>query len=55
MARSSCKMIGMWTKEFIGGSLMAHSVEIGENVPSKYATTSNVRYDEEMHYDVTCT
>ena len=31
-----------------------HHCEIGQNMPSKYATTSNIRYDENMHYDVTC-
>ena len=49
-------MIRIWTQEeFIEGLLMAYCVEIGENMPSKYATTSNVHYDEEMHYDVTGT
>ena len=46
MARSSCKMIQIWTQEFFS---ILHHWEIGQNMPSKYATTSNVCYNENMH------
>ena len=41
----------IWTEIFILRIL--HHWEIGRNMPSKYATASNMRYDENMRYDVT--
>ena len=35
-------------------NLFKDSSLLGQNMPSKYATTSNVRYHENMRYDVLC-
>ena len=50
MAWFSSKMIRIWTPEFI--TRILHHWEIGQNMSSKYAITSNVRYNENMLYDV---
>ena len=44
-------MIWIWTQEFIKGIFTIG--QIAQNMASKYVMTSNVRYNEKRHYDVT--
>ena len=46
------KIIRIWTLSIIY-LWIHHNWEIGQNMPSKYVTMSNLCFDENMRYDVT--